>query len=142
MKLNPFQKTKDKNRADEKPENSKQCEVVHGELENKTNSVSSLAFLGSGGILAHRVLKGFYVSEKASLGNTMGQYVFRVSKNANKPEIKKEISKLFSVKVKNVKILNMPEKRRDLGRHPGAKTGFKKAIVVLEEGYTINQAKA
>ena len=45
------------------------------------------------------------------------------------------------VKVKQVKMLNMPRKRRDLGKHPGFKSGFKKAVVVLEEGYAIGQAK-
>ena len=89
-----------------------------------------------------QVLKGFYISEKASLLNGMNQYVFKVFKSANKPEVRGQVEKIFNVKVKDVKILNMPEKRRDMGRHPGFKTGFKKAIVILEEGYSIEQAKA
>lgn len=101
----------------------------------------SAAFSGTGSSSAHKVLKGFYVSEKSSLGNSAGQYTFKVFQDANKSEVKKEVSKLFNVKIKSVKILNMPEKRRDFGKHPGAKSGFKKAIVVLEEGYTIGQAK-
>ena len=51
--------------------------------------------------------------------------------------IGKEVGKLFNVKVKDVKVLNMPEKRRDFGKHPGAKSGFKKAIVILEKGQKI-----
>ena len=35
----------------------------------------------------------------------------------------------------------MSEKRRNIGKHTGFKSGFKKAIVVLEKGYTIGQAK-
>ena len=58
-----------------------------------------------------------------------------------KSEIKKEVSKLFNVQVKSVKILNMPEKRRDFGKHPGMRSGFKKAVVALKEGFTIGQAK-
>ena len=95
-------------------------------------------WMGSG----QQVLKEFYVSEKASILNTMNHYVFKVFNNANKAEIKKQVEKVFDVKVKDVKISNMPQKRRDLGRHPGFRAGFKKAIVVLKEGYSIEQAKA
>ena len=102
---------------------------------------AEVAFSGNQGADAHRILRSFYVSEKASTGMSVNQYIFRVFERANKSEVKKEVSKLFNVKVKQVKMLNMPEKRRDLGKHPGFKSGFKKAIVVLEEGYTIGQAK-
>ena len=87
------------------------------------------------------MLRGFYVSEKASIGIADNQYMFKVFNNANKSEVKKEVSKLFKVEVKSVKILNMPEKRRDFGKHPGSRSGFKKAIVILRPGYTIGQAK-
>src|SRR3989338_11268984 len=100
-----------------------------------------IAFSGKQSADAYKILRSFYVSEKASAGIAMNQNVFRVFDRANKAEVKKEVSRLFNVKVKQVKMLNMPEKRRDLGKHPGFKSGFKKAIVVLEEGYTIGQAK-
>jgi large subunit ribosomal protein L23 len=87
----------------------------------------------------HKILGGFYVSEKSSMGGAFNQYTFKVFKNANKSEIKKEIGKLFDVKVKKVQIINMPKKRRDIGKHPGFKPGFKKAVVVLEKGYEIKQ---
>ena len=90
---------------------------------------------------AYRVLKSFYISEKASLLNGFNQYVFKVFRNANKSQIRKQVEKLFNVKVKNVKVLNMPRKRRDLGQHQGFRSEFKKAIVVLEKGQTIEQAK-
>ncbi|OGM98516.1 MAG: 50S ribosomal protein L23 [Candidatus Yanofskybacteria bacterium RIFCSPLOWO2_01_FULL_41_34] len=90
---------------------------------------------------AYRVLKNFYVSEKASLLNGFNQYVFKVFRNSNKSQIRKQVEKLFNVKVKGVKVLNMPRKRRDLGRHPGFRSEFKKAIVGLEKGQTIEQAK-
>ena len=90
---------------------------------------------------AYRILKNFYVSEKASLLIGFNQYVFKVFRSANKSQIRKQVEKLFNVKVKSVKVLNMPRKRRDLGRHPGFRSEFKKAIVVLEKGQTIEQAK-
>ena len=89
-----------------------------------------------------RTLKGFYISEKATALSSFSQYVFKVFDNATKNEIRKQVEKSFSVKVKGVKIINLPEKSRTIGRHKGFKKGFKKAIVVLEKGYSIEQAKA
>ncbi|OGN35665.1 MAG: 50S ribosomal protein L23 [Candidatus Yanofskybacteria bacterium RIFOXYD1_FULL_44_17] len=91
---------------------------------------------------AYRVLKSFYISEKATNLVTMNQYVFVVGDKTNKVEVKKNIEKLFDVKVKDVRIINMPSKIRNVGRHSGIKSGFKKAIVVLKDGYSIDQAKA
>ncbi len=91
---------------------------------------------------AHRVIRSIYISEKSSMLGMFNQYVFKVFPAANKNLIKNKVEKLFSVKVKDVKVLNMPKKRKDIGRHPGFRSGFKKAIVVLEKGYTIEQAKA
>jgi len=142
MKLNPF-KNKEKTskaKSKAKPENVEEGKLS-GETHEESDASGSSAFLGTGGTDAYRILRGFYISEKSSLGNTMDQYVFRVFPDANKSEVKKEVSKLFNVKVKSVKILNMPEKRRDFGRHPGTRSGFKKAIVVLQKGYSIGQAK-
>jgi len=95
----------------------------------------------AGNAEAYRVLKNFYVSEKASLLNGFNQYIFKVFRSANKSQIRKQVEKLFNVKVESVKVLNMPRKRRDLGRHPGFKSEYKKAIVVLAKGQTIEQAK-
>src|SRR3989344_965132 len=110
------------------------------EVEENVSS-GSMAFSGTSGVETHKVLRGFYVSEKASVGIDDNQYMFKVFNNANKSEVKKEVSKLFKVEVKSLKILNMPEQRRDFGKHPGSRSGFKKAIVILKSGYTIGQAK-
>ena len=105
--------------------------------EKSTDQAKSVAFGDSHG--AYKVLSNLYMSEKSSLLSQMGQYVFEVSKISNKSEIKKHIEKLYNVKVKDVKVLNMPEKRRDIGRHPGVKAGHRKAIVILQKGYVIEQ---
>ncbi len=125
-------KTKKKEDKEAKKETQKTEEVSDTTPEIKGNWSAS----------DQQVLKGFYVSEKASILSAMNQYVFKVFDNANKAEVKKQVEKIFEVKVKDVKVSNMPKKRRDLGKHPGFKPGFKKAIVVLEKGYTIEQAKA
>jgi large subunit ribosomal protein L23 len=89
----------------------------------------------------NRVLKNFYISEKATMLGGMNQYVFKVYDRANKSEIKKQVGAIFKVKVKDVKILRAPEKSRNVGRFEGTKTGFKKAIVVLEKGQTISEGQ-
>lgn len=138
MKLNPF-----KNKDEKNTKKAEDAGVVGVESDENTESgmAGSDAFSGTGGASAHKILKGFYVSEKSSAGMASNQYMFKVFNNANKSEIKKEVSKLFNVKVKGVRVLNMPEKRRDFGRHPGSRSGFKKAVVILEEGHSIGQAK-
>lgn len=134
-----FRKTKkEKSEKETKKTENKETVVENSE---KPTFTGSMEFLSSGGANAHKILKGFYVSEKATFAGDMNQYFFKVFNRANKSEIKKEVGKLFDVKVKAVKILNMPKKRRDLGKHPGFKAEYKKAIVVLEDGYTIGQAQ-
>ncbi|MBP9821911.1 MAG: 50S ribosomal protein L23 [Candidatus Pacebacteria bacterium] len=83
-----------------------------------------------------------YVSEKASRLETMNQYMFKVTRDANKPEVKKAIENRYKVKVVAVNMINMPSKKRTVGRHIGTKAGFRKAIVTLAEGDSINSAKA
>jgi large subunit ribosomal protein L23 len=77
------------------------------------------------------------LTEKARELSEKGQYVFEVSKLANKSEIKKAVEKLFNVKVEKVRIIKLPEKPKRLGRIFGEKGGIKKAIVKLKEGQKI-----
>ena len=136
MKLGIFsKKKKEGKRPDTTPEEFKDVGVeATGELPAST---ASTALLGE-----HGVLKGFYVSEKASGLVSFNQYVFKVFDSATKNEVKKQVERSFGVKVKGVKVVNLPRKSRTVGRHKGFKQGVKKAIVVLEKGYTIDSAKA
>lgn len=83
------------------------------------------------------------LSEKSEkLKDFYNQYVFKVDRKSNKIEIRNAIEKRFDVKVKSIRTLNMPRKsrvrhtRRGLVR--GHTTGWKKAIVTVEEGYNID----
>lgn len=68
-------------------------------------------------------------------------YTFMVPQSANKPEIKKLVSRRFKVKVKKVNLQNRPRQliRRTLrrGRTLGYQPGYKLAFVYLEKGETI-----
>ncbi len=86
----------------------------------------------------YQILERPLVTEKATvLQDIRNQYFFKVHSKANKPEIRKAVEQLFDVKVKKVHVMNMPGKmRRILGR-PGRSPGWKKAIVTLHKGQSI-----
>lgn len=137
MKLNIFKKEEKTKKNSKKSEAA--LDLKKQEVESKAESSKNDINYVSG---AHQIIKSFYVSEKASNLINFNQYVFIVGKRANKTEIGKNIEKVFNVKVKDIKIINMPSKTRNVGRFSGTKSGFKKAIVVLKPGHTIEQAKA
>ena len=83
------------------------------------------------------VLISPHITEKATDLVQKNQYVFKVFPKANKTEIKKAIEDLYKVEVLDVKIINVPKKRRRLGRISGWKKGYKKAIVKIKEGQKI-----
>lgn len=65
------------------------------------------------------------------------EYTFVVAPAANKQEVRRAIADRFKVTVQDVRMLNMPRKERRRGRTIGWKSGFKKAVVVVAEGQTI-----
>jgi len=87
--------------------------------------------------LTARLLKEPHISEKATRASEEGKYIFRVYKDANKSEIKKAISGLYGVTVKEVNIINIKTKTKLLKGMKGKKSGYKKAIVTLEKGHKI-----
>lgn len=137
MAFNLFQKENKNKEKKTKPMPKEEVMVSENEAKEKAIFLPTGTSEG-----AYRVLKNFFISEKASSLNGFNQYVFKVFRSANKSQIRKQVEKLFNVKVESVKVLNMPRKRRDLGKHPGFRSEFKKAIVVLRKGQSIDQAKA
>ena len=77
------------------------------------------------------------ITEKATALAQKNQYVFKIFPKANKTEIKKVIEDLYKVEVLNIKIINVPKKRRRSGKISGWKKGYKKAIVKIKEGQKI-----
>ena len=66
-----------------------------------------------------------------------GKYVFVVAKAANKIEISKAVSDIFKVKVESVNTVNVLGKVKRMGRSIGKRSDYKKAIVKLAAGETI-----
>ncbi len=78
-----------------------------------------------------------HVTEKATDSGEKNKYVFKVLPKANKKEIKKDVEDSYNVDVESVNIINVPRKKRRLGRQEGWKKGYKKAIVKVKKGQKI-----
>ena len=84
------------------------------------------------------VLRAPKMSEKTlSLKEEANQFAFKVAQRANKIQIKESIEKSFKVSVLKVRTMNVRGKKKRLGRYQGLKSSWKKAIVTLKEGDTI-----
>lgn len=77
------------------------------------------------------------ITEKTAQQKEAGKLYLKVKKEANKIQIKQEIEKLFNVKVKAVNTMNVSGKKKRYGRNIGQSSDWKKAIVELKEGQTI-----
>lgn len=79
------------------------------------------------------------VSEKSTrLADTNRQFVFKVVKDASKPEVRKAVELMFDVKVEAVQIANVRGKTKRFGSSTGKRSDWKKAYVTLAEGHDIN----
>ena len=78
------------------------------------------------------------VTEKTAVQRDMdNKFVFRVNQGANKIQIRQAVETLFGVKVTDVHTARMPSKPKRRGRIMGRRSGYKKAIVTLAEGDSI-----
>ena len=84
------------------------------------------------------VIRAPVVTEKSTLASEQNQVVFNVAKTASKPEIKAAVEALFSVKVRGVNTLLRKGKVKRFRGHLGQQSDFKRAIVTLEEGHSID----
>ena len=77
------------------------------------------------------------VSEKSYEQIQTNQYTFRVHKDAHKTQIRQAVEELFEVKVERVNVLKVQSKPKRRGNIKGTKPGWKKAVVQLRKGDTI-----
>lgn len=87
--------------------------------------------------IATKVLYSPHVTEKATGFDKDNKYVFKVASRANKIEIKKAVEDFYGVDVIGTRIINVPRRKRRLGRQIGWKKGYKKAIVKIKKGQKI-----
>ncbi len=80
------------------------------------------------------------ITEKATILSEQNKTVFKVNKSADKKTIKKNIEKIFKVKVIKVNIINKRTKRKIKQGRLSKKTGYKKAVITLKKGQSIDLA--
>ena len=79
------------------------------------------------------------VTEKSTLvGDKHRQYVFRVMKNATKPQIRQAVEQAFKVEVESVQVSNVKGKRKSFKQSQGRRPDWKKAYVKLKAGFDID----
>ena len=87
----------------------------------------------------YQIILGPHISEKASLlGDDENKYVFKVSTDATKKEVKEAVEELFQVNVKEVSILNVKGKTKRTARGYSRKKDWKKAYVSVQQGQEID----
>ncbi|KUJ71132.1 50S ribosomal protein L23 [Thiomicrospira sp. WB1] len=90
-----------------------------------------------------KVLLAPHVSEKsANLADASDQYIFKVTPDATKPEVKKAVEQLFEVKVQSVNMINIKGKTKFFRGRAGKRNGIRKAVVRLAPGQEIDFAGA
>ncbi len=83
----------------------------------------------------HDIIRYPIITERSTeLREVMNKVLFIVNPRANKIQVKRAVEELLKVKVEKVNLVNMPGKKKRLGRFEGILPGKKKAVVTLKKG--------
>ena len=83
------------------------------------------------------IIKPIITEKSMRLMETDNKVTFEVAKGTNKTEVKQAIEEIFNVKVEDVKTMRVEGKTKRVGVHIGKRADYKKAIVKLAEGSSI-----
>jgi len=87
---------------------------------------------------AHDVIRAPVITEKSTLVSEHNQVIFKVARDASKPEIKAAVEKLFNVKVKAVNTHVRKGKVKTFKNIRSRQSDVKRAVVTLEDGHSID----
>ncbi len=122
-----IEKAKEAKKVEKKPV-KKQEKVSVAKVETKTKRPVEFSY---------EAVKQPHISEKSSYLAEKNQYVFEISPNYNKNEVKKAVEGLYGVDVLSVNMIKIPAKKRRLGKTEGFRKQYKKAVVKIKEGQKI-----
>lgn len=88
-------------------------------------------------MIFNNVIRKAWVSEKATDLSRQGKYIFLIDAEANASEAKKEVERLYNVKVVKANIVSRKGKTKRLGRSVGRRPDYKKFIATLAKGQSI-----
>jgi large subunit ribosomal protein L23 len=90
----------------------------------------------------YEVLQGPLLTEKGTLlKEKENKVLFKVSRNANKIEIKNAVESIFKVKVDRITTMNCKGKKKRMGKYEGRRSDWKKAVVTLKAGEKLDFIK-
>ncbi|MFA5140690.1 MAG: 50S ribosomal protein L23 [Elusimicrobiota bacterium] len=84
------------------------------------------------------IMRPVMTERSTILKEKFNQYVFEVGMASSKTDIKRAIEELFKVKVEKVRTMKVPGKFRRMGRSGGYRSDWKKAVVTLKQGDSID----
>lgn len=114
---------------------SKKTEVTTSDVEETTQP--SVAPVISAGAVASDVILAPVVTEKSAHLASVSQYVFRIAVDANKIQVRDAIRKMYGITPVSVNIQKQDGKKVRSGRTRGTRKNWKKAIVTLPKGKSI-----
>jgi large subunit ribosomal protein L23 len=112
--------------------------ISETKTKTKKSSESTKKGLTGKSALAYKVIRKPLISEKAGMAEVHGSYIFVVRNEANKTQIKQAIKELYGVMPSKVATMQMEGKRVRFGYTQGRRSDWKKAIVTLPKGHTID----
>jgi large subunit ribosomal protein L23 len=83
------------------------------------------------------VLRPLITEKGSQLKMASNQYLFQVAKEANKIQIKNAVEEIWNVRVTDVRTIHLRGKKKRMGRFEGRRPDWKKAVVTLKQGETI-----
>ncbi len=131
MSAFPFFKKKEEKKPKKAPvvKEAPKAEVKAPVKKAAPKRVRKGAFIGA--------LTSPHVTEKATVLAGKNQYVFKIQPNATKLTVKQAVEGQYGVSVDKVRMITIPSKKKRLGRIMGIKKGYRKAIVKVKEGQSI-----
>ena len=91
-------------------------------------------------MIAQEIIKSILRTEKSTLGEPAGKYLFLVDKKANKIQIKRAVEEIYKIKVRNVNTFIYSGKLKRVRSQLGKTPDVKKAVVTLAAGQKIESA--
>jgi len=96
----------------------------------------------SANIKHFEILRQPVVTEKSyEATGEANQYTFRVARTATKVQVKAAVQAIFEVTVDKVQVINMPSKPKRRGATVGTRSGYRKAVVRLAEGQSLEMSE-
>ena len=89
-------------------------------------------------LTADKILVRPLVTEKAAVAQSLNKYSFVVNRSATKDQVKRAIGEVYGVTPKDVNIINVSGKVVRFGRTVGRRSDYKKAVITLAKGKSIN----